>query len=166
VPGIAQQLSGGAAAVPGKVLALDRDALACVLGEQHLLVLSASMARTDATDPLARFGELAAEHLDVTSAYAGVHIIGPNGDALLRRLTALDVSHRAFPHGSCAETSCAGIHATFVRDPERSLPAVRVYVSWDFGEYLWRSLLDAGHSLGVVPIGIDAWRELCGTVNE
>jgi aminomethyltransferase len=96
---------------------------------------------------------------DVTTAYAGVDLTGPRSEDLLRRVTALDVSH-ALPVGSCAETNLAGVHALLVRAAELAVPSVRIYVAWDVAEYLWERLLDAGRACGVVPIGIEGWRQL------
>jgi heterotetrameric sarcosine oxidase gamma subunit len=158
---LAREFTGnGCAVIRGRVFAMDLDEamLGCMLTDDQLLVLAAATNAVRLQQYLAeRGGDRATERHDVTYALAGIHVIGPNSESLLRRLTHFDVSPRVFPSGSCAETACAGIHATLVRDPDWPQTAVRVYVAWDFGEYLWQKLFDAGRNLGVVPVGMEAW---------
>jgi heterotetrameric sarcosine oxidase gamma subunit len=135
--------------------------LACRLTEDHLLLLTGSPAAADLQRRLSDLAE--SQHVlqtDVTSAYAGFALVGPHTEALLRRLTALDLQETAFPAGTCAETGVAGVHALLVRPAGLTLPALRVYVAWDLGEYVWERLLEAGHGLGLVPGGLEAFRRL------
>ncbi len=126
--------------------------LACRLTADHLLLL--------ATAPDAALGEQAAgtgvRPLDMTSAYAGFCLVGPHWDEVLRHLTQLDVRPARFPPDSCAETALAGVEALLVRSADLALPAVRLYVSWDVGEYVWERLLEAGRPYGITPLGLDA----------
>jgi glycine cleavage system aminomethyltransferase T len=54
----------------------------------------------------------------------------------------------------------ASVHAVLVRSPELSVPSLRILVGWDLAEYVWATMLDAGRSLGIVPLGLDGWRSL------
>jgi len=36
------------------------------------------------------------------------------------------------------------------------LPALRIAVSWDVGEYVWERILDAGADVPITPLGMDA----------
>jgi aminomethyltransferase len=130
--------------------------LACRLTDEHLFLI----ARTADPAPLRQAhrnlpAELAVTETDATSAFAGFCLVGRDGEALLRRLTALDLS-AALPAGSCAETGLAGVHALLVRPPEEFPPAFHVYAAWDLAEYLWERILDAGRPSGVVPLGWEA----------
>jgi len=94
--------------------------------------------------------------MDVTSAYAGFVVVGPRWEELLRRLTSLDLRPTSLPLPSCTETALAGVEAILVRSSGPSLPWVRIYVSWDLGEYVWERILEAGREQGILPLGLEA----------
>jgi glycine cleavage system aminomethyltransferase T len=94
---------------------------------------------------------------DVTCSYAGFCLLGPRPAELLRHLTPLDTSPAAFPAGSCAETSLAGVPALVVHpSADSSPPSVRVYVAWDMAEYVAERLVEAGRHRGLTLLGHDA----------
>src|SRR5262245_35809680 len=97
---------------------------------------------------------------DVTMGMTDFGLLGSGSEEVLLRLTALDVSAAAFPAGSCAETSLAGIHALLVRPAAPT--AWHICVAWDLAEYLWERLLDAGRRLNIVVAGWDACRATDG----
>jgi sarcosine oxidase subunit alpha len=132
-------------------------ALACRLNDEHLLLLSLTLAATPAKLELPEQGILAT---DLTSAYAGFLLIGPRNEDLLRRLTHIDVRSSSFPAYSCAETSLAGVEALLVRTPELAVTAMRIYVGWDMAEYVWARLLESGQTWGIAPIGLEAMQIL------
>jgi glycine cleavage system aminomethyltransferase T len=90
------------------------------------------------------------------STYAGFELVGPRLEELLRRLTHLDVRPAALPTDSAVGTALAGVEALLEQPNGRSLPALRVYVTWDLGEYVWERLLEAGRDLPITPVGLEA----------
>jgi sarcosine oxidase subunit alpha len=135
--------------------------LACRLTDDHLLLLPSATTANPLRDALTHLHhDQPLIQTDVTSAYAGFWLVGPHTDALLRRLTPLDVASPALSLGACAETSLAGVHALLVRSPELSVPSLRIYTSWDLGEYVWESLLEAGRALDIRPMGLDGLEAL------
>jgi glycine cleavage system aminomethyltransferase T len=134
--------------------------LACCLTENHLLLLALT---TDAASLHDRVAALAQEYpivnCDVTCAYAALGLLGGSFENVLGHLTALDVGRSAFPPGSCAETSLAGVHALLVRPPGIT-DMVYITVAWDLAEYVWERLLDAGRSQGIEPVGLEVWRRV------
>jgi aminomethyltransferase len=140
---------------------LGAEILACRPTTDHLLLF----ANGTETDPIRQLAaKWTAVHQvsisDESSALVGFALVGEGGDAVLRRLTTLDVAIRALPPGSCAETSLADVHVLLVRLPGRAQNRMQIYAAWDVGEYLWESLLEAGRKEGLVPIGLEAWRKL------
>jgi glycine cleavage system aminomethyltransferase T len=83
-------------------------------------------------------------------------MVGPRLEGVLCRLTHLDVRPAALPPDSCVETALAGVEALLVRHDRGDLPAVRVYVAWDLGEYVWERVLEAGRDVPATPLGLDA----------
>ncbi len=100
------------------------------------------------------------EEKNALRAQAGFWIVGPRWEEFLRRLTHLDVHPRSFPVNTSIETAVAGVEAMLVRSEVLSVPAVRVHVGWDIAEYVWERMLEAGHELGITPVGKEALSRL------
>jgi glycine cleavage system aminomethyltransferase T len=149
VPGSPALKVCGVAPVPGLA------ALACRLTEDSLLL----RAPPPALDLGQRLADLrqdeAVVQTDMTSAYAGIWVLGPPRDEFLRRLTHLDLRPPSFPEQACAETALAGVEVLLVR-PGGPLPLVEVYVGWDLSEYVWERLWEGGQDLHITPVGLDA----------
>ncbi len=141
---------------PGGVAHPGDSALACRLTDDHLLLLASAPIMPASIQRLDESHNGTAVRTDVTSAYAGFELVGPEVVGLLRRLTHLDVGPAPLPVNSCAETALAGIEALLVRLDRRSLPALRVYVAWDLGEYAWERIIEAGRAVSVAPLGLEA----------
>ena len=103
-----------------------------------------------------------AHMVDMTSNYAAVNVVGPQSVQLLTRLTDLNISSHVFPDLSCTHGKLAEVYAIIVRRDQRELPSYDVYVGRDFGEHLWEAMLEAGHGLGIAPVGIEALKQLAG----
>lgn len=112
---------------------------------------------------LATLSQEPCAHLtDVTSALSVFVLVGPRASEVLARLTPLDLRSRAFPNGACAEAGLAKVHAIISREDWGQLPAYRLLVGREHGEYAWDVIRDAGASLGLVPFGQAAARLLRG----
>jgi glycine cleavage system aminomethyltransferase T len=127
--------------------------LACRLAEDHLLLLPNGPSPSPLIERLAQAG---CAPRDLTCAFAGFAVGGPEIDSLLCSLTALDPL--ALSSGSCAETNLAGVHAVLVRPQDAT--RLHVYVAWDFGEYVWERLIQGRSGQSVRPIGSPAWEVL------
>jgi heterotetrameric sarcosine oxidase gamma subunit len=164
VPQLTQELLGRGASLQPRGVALfaaDNPTLACRLADDHLLLFATDINLLALPQ---RFAECLPAHAvvqnDVTTAYAGIALLGPHADDLLRQVTHFDCSQRALPVGSCAETALAGVHALLLRPPELALPSILIYVAWDLAEYVWERLLEAGRDYDIAPLGLDGWHSL------
>lgn len=151
----------GRIAQPRGVASLGSDdpALACRLNPDCLLLLANGTnvaALEKHRHELGQSDRVVAS--DETSAYAGFALVGPRTEELLRRVTVFDLA--TLNDESCAETKVAGVHGLLIRPAPLSLQSVRLYVSWDLGEYVWETLFEKGHALGLVPVGLEAWKRL------
>jgi sarcosine oxidase subunit alpha len=167
VSAFAERVAGSDAARQIRMVFAFDHTIACRLAADHLLVLASTVASGTLQDRLAGLcreipRDTPIEHHDATCALAGFQLVGPNARAVLRRLVQLDLSEKNFPARSCAETSCAGIHATLVRGEPGDHDAFRVYVAWDLGEFVWERILQAGDAFGIIPVGMNVWRRLTG----
>lgn len=91
---------------------------------------------------------------DLTSAFAVVDLIGGRLGALLERLVALDLS-AVSPLG-VVQGDLARVHAIMLRLDQPDLPVFRLLVAREYGDFVWRTLTDAGHDLGLAPVGATA----------
>ena len=87
--------------------------------------------------------------VDMTCGWAGVAIGGQRWRELFMRCSALDVRQKRFAPGDCMAGSVMRV-PTIVLNEDGS--RVRMLVGWEFGEYFWEAILDAGETLGIAPL--------------
>ena len=138
-------------------------ALLCRLAADEVLLLTrpADLAPVESLVVKAA-GTVGCAHVtDLTSAFAAVDLIGPRVIALLERLLPLDLSEAAMPPLAVVQGELARVHAIVLRRDGR-LPAFRIMVAREYGEFVWESLRDAGHDLGLTLVGAAARARLNG----
>jgi glycine cleavage system aminomethyltransferase T len=86
--------------------------------------------------------------LDLTCAWAAVRIGGPQVRELFGQLSALDVRPTSFPPGRVMLGSVARCPGIVVNEGDDRL---LLMVGWEYGAYLWETVLDAGAPLGIAP---------------
>ncbi len=104
---------------------------------------------------------LACAHLtDMTSALAVLDVVGPRAPELLARLSPLDLG--PLPVLGVVQGGLAGVHATVLRldRPAAPLPAFRALLAREYGAFAWKAMAEAGHDLGLVPVGAAARERL------
>jgi sarcosine oxidase subunit alpha len=99
---------------------------------------------------------------NVTSALSAFALVGPRAREVLAKLTSLDLRPHAFPDGACAQGGLAKVHAIILRQDWRLLPAYRLLVGREHGEYVWEVICEAGAEFSLVPFGLAAERLLRG----
>ena len=133
--------------------------LVCRRAADELLLLTPPHEIAAVADVLARVVEGACAHVtDLTSAFAVVDLIGANLGALRERLVALELS--AVPMLGVVQGDLARVHAVMLRLDHPTLPAFRVLVPREYGDFVWRTLTDAGHDLGLTPVGAAAYSRM------
>ncbi len=93
---------------------------------------------------------------DLTSALSAFALVGPKAQEVLAKLTSLDLRPHAFPNGACAQGALAKVHAIIHREDWGRLPAYRLLLEREHGEYGWEVIRTAGESLGLVSFGLAA----------
>jgi glycine cleavage system aminomethyltransferase T len=159
LPALLGRLTGLPSLAPGaaRPVALDGAAvLACRLGGDQLVVL----ARPADAAPLARglaaaAGGLGCLHLtDLTSALAALDLLGARLPQLLARLVPLDLD--AVPPLGVVQGPLARVPAVLIRLDRPGLPMVRALVGREYGAFVWSAVVEAGHDLGLQPVGAAA----------
>ena len=126
------------------------------LADDELLVLTAPKQARAVSEALSQSPADCVHAVDITSALAGVGVVGPLADRLLAGIIEVDLSPGTFPNQSCAQLMAAEVHGTLLRHDLGGLPRYDLYFSRDFGEYMWDALVEAGAPHGVVPFGLEA----------
>ena len=63
----------------------------------------------------------------------------------MNRSSGLDVRESRFPANRCMAGSVMRVPTLILHDGE----AVSMFVGWEYGEYFWDAILDAGETLGI-----------------
>jgi sarcosine oxidase subunit alpha len=138
------------------------DGVACRLHEQHYYVT----ATTSGVDAVYRQmlwwnaqWRLDVDIANVTAAYCGVNLAGPNSRSVLAKAgTDLDLSPEAFPYMAVREGRVAGIPARLMRVGFVGELGYEIHAPASQGEALWDALMAAGAELGIRPFGVEAQR--------
>ena len=91
--------------------------------------------------------------LDLTSAFAGLSLIGPLARDVLARVSALDLRPGRAPISALRPGSVARTPAMVLREDE-DVYLLRFGAA--FALYMWTAVVDAAQRLGGAPIGVDA----------
>ena len=86
--------------------------------------------------------------VDMTCGWAAVVLGGPAARDVFMRSSSLDVREDRFPPGACMAGSVMRCPSIVLNDAGR----LWVLCGWEFGEYMWQALLDAGVSRDIAPV--------------
>ena len=140
------------------------DGVACRLHEDHFYVTATTSGVDNVYREMLRYNaqwRLTVDVSNVTAAFAGVNIAGPNSRAVLETLCDdVDLSLEGFPYMGVREGHVAGIPALFLRVGFVGELGYELHVPQSQGEALWDALLDAGAAHGMRPFGVEAQRLL------
>jgi glycine cleavage system aminomethyltransferase T len=93
---------------------------------------------------------------DVTSVYTDMFLAGPWSNAVLAKLTSLNVSDGKLPNLSCAQASMAHVHTIVLREDLGSIPGFHLLVSREYAESVWEAIVHAGREFHLQPFGLEA----------
>jgi sarcosine oxidase subunit alpha len=98
---------------------------------------------------------------NVTAAYAGINLAGPQARAVIEKLESdIDFSAAAFPYMAARVGKLAGIPVRILRVGFVGELGYEIHVPSSLGEALWDRLMEAGKPFGIVPFGVEAQRIL------
>jgi aminomethyltransferase len=124
--------------------------------EHYLLVVNAGNIMKDHEWIAARAKERGGDVSVVNSSsrYALLALQGPESQAILQTLTAIDLS--AIKYYWFATGEVAGIRATVSRTGYTGEDGFEIFVPPAAAERLWKAVLDAGKPAGLIPCGLGA----------
>jgi heterotetrameric sarcosine oxidase gamma subunit len=94
---------------------------------------------------------------DMTSAWTTLGLWGPKARAALQPVCGQDLSHAAFPFGTCKEVEIGGITVLASRISYVGELGWELYVPMEQGARLWDTVWHAGQPHGLVPVGIGVY---------
>jgi aminomethyltransferase len=97
---------------------------------------------------------------DVTSSMAAMVCTGPNARKVLSKVTDADLSDDAFPFFTSQEFYVRNVPVTALRVSYAGELGWELYTPSEYGETLWRYLLEAGEEHGLRPYGNGALNAL------
>ncbi len=97
---------------------------------------------------------------NMTGGRAAVNLAGPKARDVLQTLTTCDLSAKAFPYMACREAEVAEVPTFLLRIGFVGETGWEIHFPAEYGEHLWRKLLDAGKSFDIRPFGVEAQRLL------
>jgi sarcosine oxidase gamma subunit len=83
--------------------------------------------------------------IDVTCGMAGLSVGGERWRDVMNRSSGLDVRPSRFPANRCMAGSVMRVPALVLNEGGH----VSMFVGWEYGEYFWDAILDAGQPLGI-----------------
>ncbi|MDA1314074.1 MAG: hypothetical protein O2968_12110 [Acidobacteria bacterium] len=141
--------------------ALDGDARVWRQRRGQSLVTCSPESRASVAAQLDHYAASAAESSpvyvsDVTPVYAALLLAGPRGAAVIRKLADLDLSGEALPNLACTQTGIHHVYALVAREDLPSLRAYLIFTGREYAEWLWETVMHAGHEFGMQPFGSQA----------
>ena len=140
------------------------DGVACRFHEHHYYVTATTGGVDRVYQSMLKWNaqwRLDVDIANVTSAWSGVNIAGPNARAVLEAVCIdVDLSAESFPYMGVREGTVAGIPARLIRVGFVGELGYEVHVPQYFGEALWDALMAAGKDHKIMPFGIEAQRIL------
>ena len=83
--------------------------------------------------------------IDVTCGLSGVAVGGSRWRHVMNRSSGLDVRESRFPPNRCMAGSVMRVPTLVVHGGD----GISMFVGWEYGEYFWDAILDAGATLGI-----------------
>jgi glycine cleavage system aminomethyltransferase T len=93
--------------------------------------------------------------IDVTSGLAAVALGGPGWRDVFNRSSGLDIRESSLADRRCTAGSVMRVQTVILRDGD----GVVMLVGWEYGEYFWDAVLDAGAGVGLTVVTTPAVRE-------
>ncbi len=140
------------------------DGVACRFSDQHFYVTATTGGVDNVYLQFLRWNvrwRLDVDIANVTSAWCGVNIAGPNSRKVLEKIcTDVDLSSQAFPYVGVREGTIADMPARIIRVGFVGELGYEIHVPQHYGEALWDAVIEAGKEFDIMPFGIEAQRVL------
>ena len=97
---------------------------------------------------------------DVTHGRSEILVVGPVSQELLSKLCGLDFHPCIFSNDAAKQSNLVKTTQLIIRRDIGHLPAFHIIGARSLGEYLWRTIIEAGREWNLIPIGQTAINRL------
>ena len=97
---------------------------------------------------------------NLSGGLAAVNVTGPNARYCLETLVDIDLSNAAFPYMACRQGHLAGVPVLMFRVGFTGELGYELHFPAEYGESLWRYLLEQGQPFNLRPFGVETQRIL------
>jgi sarcosine oxidase subunit alpha len=140
------------------------DGVACRISDDHFYVTATTSGVDVVYRDMMKWNaqwRLNIDIANVTSAFSGVNVAGPDSRKVLELLDVdIDLSSEAFPYLAYREANIAGIPARLLRVGFVGELGFEIHVPARYGEALWDLIMEAGKAFDIKPFGVDTQRLL------
>ena len=98
--------------------------------------------------------------VDISSGLTGIRLIGPMASDVIAAVSPFDIRTKHFSNMSVAQISLMEIHAYLFRIDIQNKPCYDIFVSRDFGLFVWNELIHSGKHFGITPFGVELMNEI------
>lgn len=95
---------------------------------------------------------------NMTSAFAALNLAGPRSREVLQKLTSLDISSGGAPYLAALQGEVAQVQTLLLRIGFVGELGYEMHFPAEYGEHMWRALLEAGGEFGIQAFGVEAQR--------
>ena len=140
------------------------DGIACRLHEKHYYVTATTGGVDRVFQSMLRWNaqwRLDVDIANVTSAYCGVNVAGPESrNVLMKVCNDVDLDAESFPYMGVRTGTINDIPVRLLRVGFVGELGYEIHAPQRHGEALWDALMEAGQEFGMQPFGIEAQRLL------
>jgi glycine cleavage system aminomethyltransferase T/glycine/D-amino acid oxidase-like deaminating enzyme len=127
------------------------------LGAEHFRVVTGGATGMSEKNWFSAHLPPGAQLADLTSAWTTLGVWGPRARDILQPVTLGDLSHAGFGFATCREVEMGGVTVLASRISYVGELGWELYVPMEQGARVWDAVWDAGHSHGLVPVGIGVY---------
>jgi|TARA_B110000014_G_scaffold228142_1_gene188339 glycine cleavage system aminomethyltransferase T len=125
------------------------------------LWISSKMTRSpDEIKAPYRNSDGAVELFELTSAFTGIRLLGPQAPLLLSELTDLNIGLNALKNLTAAQSMFLQVHGLLIRDDLINIPTYDLFVDRSYGIYAWQAIMNLGARHNAKLVGTECISQL------
>ena len=134
--------------------------ICCLMRVDWGLMIVPTPHTAERVDTLMEHAPRALHMTDVSSVYTALQLIGPRCLDVLQKLTSLDLRPSLFSNLTCKQGTIAKVPGLMLRDDLAAYPSYWIFITREYGEFVWETICDVGKACDLIPIGYETYRYL------
>jgi len=134
--------------------------ICCLMRVDWGLMIDPTPHKAERVDTLMEHAPDELHMTDVSSVYTALQLIGPRCLDVLQKLTSLDLRPSLFSNLTCKQGTIAKVPALMLRDDLAAYPSYWIFITREYGEYVWETICEVGKTCDLIPIGYETYRYL------